>query len=172
MNYTYLKGIPTHLGGRFPKPGNAATMFYLVKTDLSETSLGDYKGSRIVLNIFPSLDTDTCAMSVRRFNTEAASLNNTIVLCISMDLPFAAKRFCAIEGIDNVVMASAFRSPHFGTDYGVKILNGPLTGLLARAIVIIDSNGYVIYSQLVREITQEPNYDAAIAVLTKHHQPL
>lgn len=165
MNYTHFKGNLTHLGGIFPIVGASATPFHLVAMDLSEISLNDYDGHRIILNIFPSLDTDVCALSVRQFNAKAAEFENTVVLCVSMDLPFAASRFCSVNGIENVITASAFRSPIFGTDYGVKILDGPLCGLLARAVIVIGADRHIQYAQLVKEITTEPNYDAVLKAL-------
>ena len=161
-----LKGTPIDTIGDLPKIGEKAHGFTLTKRDLSETSLEDYKGKRIVLNIFPSIDTQVCATSVRRFNVEASKLENSIVLCVSADLPFAHERFCGAEGIEDVLSLSCFRSESFGKDYGVKITSGPLTGLLSRAVVIIDESGKVIYTEQVPEITQEPNYDAALSVLS------
>lgn len=159
-----FKGAPVQTAGELPAKGSAALDFTLVKQDLSETVLSDYKGKRLVLNIFPSIDTGVCAMSVRKFNEKAAALKNTVVLCVSMDLPFAQSRFCAAEGIKNVVTASAFRSA-FGEHYGVTIAEGPLAGLLSRAVVVINENGKVIYTEQVPEVTQEPNYDAVLAAL-------
>jgi len=159
-----FKGSPITTAGELPAKGSAAPDFTLVKQDLSETVLADYKGKRLVLNIFPSIDTGVCAMSVRKFNEKAAALKNAAVLCVSMDLPFAQSRFCGAEGIKNVVTASAFRSA-FGDHYGVIIADGPLTGLLSRAVVVINESGKVIYTEQVPEITQEPNYDAALAAL-------
>lgn len=164
MATTSFKGSPVHTLGDLPAVGSAAPAFWLTKTDLNEITLADLAGRRIVLNIFPSLDTNTCAMSVRRFNELAAALDNTTVLGVSADLPFAAKRFCVAEGIENVVTASVFRST-FGADYGVTLVDGPLKGLLARSVVIIDTDGTVLYTQLVPEISIEPDYDKAIAVL-------
>ncbi len=148
-----------------PSAGEKAPCFTLVDPDMKELRCSDYCGRRVVLNIFPSLDTPVCAASVRRFNQLAASLDNTSVLCVSMDLPFAAKRFCSAEGIEGVTAASAFRSPMFCEKYGLEIVDGPLAGLLARAVIILDEDRKVIYSQLVGEITDEPDYDAAISVL-------
>lgn len=145
-----------------PEVGSQAPDFTLVKSDLSEISLSDYKGKNIVLNIFPSIDTGVCAASVRRFNKDAAALNNTVVLAISADLPFAAGRFCGAEGIENVVTASVFRNPEFSKNYGLLITDGPLKGLLARAVVVINPEGKVAYTELVPEIAQEPNYEGAI----------
>lgn len=159
-----LKGSPIHTIGELPDKGSSAPDFTLVKQDLSETNLSDYKGKRLVLNIFPSIDTGVCATSVRKFNEKAAELKNTVVLCVSMDLPFAQARFCGAEGIQNVVTASAFRSS-FGDHYGVTIADGPLAGLLSRAVVVIDETGKVIYTEQVPEIAQEPDYDSALAVL-------
>ena len=136
-----------------------------MKTDLSEAGPADFAGKRLVLNIFPSLDTPVCAASVRRFNQEASTLDNTVVLCISADLPFAHSRFCEAEGLKNVISLSTFRSPEFGINFGVTIANGPLKGLLSRAIVIVDADGIVRYTEQVPEIVEEPNYSAALAAL-------
>ena len=160
-NITF-KGNPVHTTGELPGKGASAPDFTLVKGDLSEVKLSDYKGKHVVLNIFPSLDTGTCAASVRRFNKEAASLSNTVVLGISADLPFAAGRFCSAEGIENVVTLSTFRDNTFGKDYGLLMSDGPLEGLLARAVVVVDPAGKVIYTKLVPEIAQEPDYHSAI----------
>jgi thioredoxin-dependent peroxiredoxin len=159
-----FKGTPIHTIGELPAKGSSAPDFALVKQDLSETVLADYKGKRLVLNIFPSIDTGVCAMSVRKFNEKAAALKNTVVLCVSMDLPFAQSRFCGAEGIKNVVPASSFRSA-FGDHYGVTIADGPLAGLLSRAVVVVSETGKVLYTEQVPEIAQEPNYDAALAAL-------
>lgn len=161
-----LKGNPFHTTGDLPAEGATAPDFTVVKSDLAETSRGDYAGRRLVLNIFPSIDTDVCAASVRRFNAEASKLDDTTVLCVSMDLPFALKRFCGAEGLDNVVTASDFREGGFGRAYGVRIADGPLAGLLARSVVVLDKEGKVIHRQLVPETVQEPDYEAALAVLT------
>ena len=160
-----FKGTPVDTIGTLPAKGSEAPFFCLVKTDLSEAGPADYAGKKVVLNIFPSLDTPVCAASVRRFNNEAAQFDNTVVLCISADLPFAHNRFCEIEGLKNVVPLSVFRSPEFGRDYGVTISSGPLKGLLSRAVVIIDADGKVIYTEQVPEITHEPDYEAALKVL-------
>jgi len=160
-----LNGDALQTAGDLPAVGTQAPGFTLVKTDLSEVSLSDLSGKRIILNIFPSLDTDVCAASVRRFNESASSLENSVVLCISADLPFAQGRFCGAEGLDDVVPASTFRSPAFGNDYGVTITSGPLTGLLSRAVVVIDGDGQVVYTEQVPEIVQEPNYEAALKAL-------
>ena len=164
MSQVTLKGNPVEVGGSFLQAGQAAPEFRLVAGDLSEKSLADFAGKRKVLNIFPSVDTGVCAASVRKFNEKAASLANTAVLCVSQDLPFAQSRFCGAEGIENVVMLSAFRSP-FAQDYGVALAGGPLAGLTARAVVVLDENNQVVYSQLVPEITEEPDYEAVLAAL-------
>ena len=161
-----FKGTPVETVGSLPAKGSEAPFFCLVKTDLSEAGPADFASKRLVLNIFPSLDTPVCATSVRRFNQEAASLGNTVVLCISADLPFAQSRFCETEGLKNVVSLSVFRSPQFGLDYGVTLVSGPLKGLLSRAIVIIDADGIVRYTEQVAEIVEEPDYRAALKVLS------
>ncbi len=165
MKTIQLNGKPVHTHGRFPQPGEIAPMFTLTRNNLSELFSHELQGRRLVLNIFPSLDTDICAASVRKFNELAASLDNTTVISISNDLPFAQKRFCTTEGIENLIAASAFRSPEFAKEYGVEMIDGPLAKLLARAVVIIDEQGKIVYSELVPEIAQEPNYQAAIEVL-------
>jgi thioredoxin-dependent peroxiredoxin len=162
-----LKGNSISTIGNLPKQNIAAPDFMLTKSDLSEAGLQDFKGKTIILNIFPSIDTSVCAASVRRFNEAAGSLKDTIVLCISADLPFAHKRFCEAEGLENVIPLSAFRSQTFGSDYGLTITNGPLAGLLARAIVIVNKEGKVSYTELVPEITQEPNYLKALENIQK-----
>jgi len=165
MAQVTLKGNPFHTSGELPKAGSAAPDFQLVKTDLGEATLKDFAGKRVVLNIFPSLDTPTCATSVRTFNKRASEAPNTVVLCISEDLPFAAARFCTTEGLANVVPASSFRAPEFGQAYGLSLVDGPLKGLLARAVVVVDEKGVVKHTELVPEIAHEPNYDAALAAL-------
>lgn len=160
-----LKGNTINTVGNLPEVGTQAADFALVAKDLSVKTLADYKGKKVVLNIFPSLDTATCAASVRRFNAEANKLENTVVLCISMDLPFAQSRFCGAEGLENVHTLSDFRGGKFGIDYGVAIADGPLAGLESRAVVIIDENGKVAYTQQVPEIVDEPNYEAALKAL-------
>ncbi|MDO5665883.1 MAG: thiol peroxidase [Bacteroidia bacterium] len=157
-----FKGNPVSTGGDLPGMGSKAPDFSLVKSDLSELKLSDLKGKNVVLNIFPSIDTGVCAASVRRFNKEAGSLNNTAVLCISADLPFAAGRFCGAEGLENVITLSTFRDNSFADNYGVLITDSPLKGLLARAIVVVNSEGKVVYNELVPEIAQEPDYESAI----------
>lgn len=165
MAQVTLKGNSIETIGDLPKVGSLAPNFALVKQDLSEVTLASFKGSRVVLNIFPSIDTGTCATSVRKFNEKAASLSNTQVVCISADLPFALGRFCGAEGIKNVTTASVFRSPEFGQDYGVRFTTGPLKGLLSRSVVVIDDSGKVLYTEQVAETVNEPNYEAALAVL-------
>lgn len=162
MTTTKFKGSPVQIAGEFIAPGAEAPAFELVKNDLTTLKLSDLKGSRVVLNIFPSLDTGVCATSVRKFNKLAASLPDTVVVAVSKDLPFAQGRFCTTEGIDNVVPASDFRASGFDRDYGVLMTDGPLAGLLARAVVVIDKAGKVVYTQLVPEITEEPDYDKAV----------
>lgn len=166
METVHFNGMPMHTCGMLPKAGQPAPAFDLVGQDLSEITLEGLKGRRVVLNIFPSLDTDVCAASVRRFNQEAAELPNTTVLCVSEDLPFAAARFCTANGIKNVSTASGFRSD-FGKAYGVELTDGPLRGLYARALVVIDENGKVLGSSLCDEITKEPDYEFAKSLLTK-----
>ncbi|HEY0915380.1 MAG TPA: thiol peroxidase [Solimonas sp.] len=160
-----LKGNAVQTNGDLPKVGTEALGFRLVSKDLKDVSLHDFSGKRKVLNIFPSVDTPTCAMSVRQFNQRAASLDNTVVLCISADLPFAQGRFCGAEGIASVQMLSLMRGRQFSKDYGILIETGPLAGLTARAVVVLDEQNRVLHSELVAEIADEPNYDAALAVL-------
>lgn len=160
-----FKGNPIRIVGDLPKVGGKAKDFSLVKGDLSRAGLNDFKGNRLILNVFLSLDTGTCAASVRNFNKEAAGLENTKVLCISKDLPFAQSRFCAAEGIENVVMLSDFATGEFGKDYGLEIAEGPLQGLLSRTVIIIDENGTVSYVQQVTENSHEPNYEEALSAL-------
>jgi thiol peroxidase len=157
-----FKGQPIHTCGELPKVGEEAPDFTLVKSDLSEAKLSDFRGKYVVLNIFPSLDTGVCAASVRRFNKEAAGMKNTVVLCISADLPFAAERFCSTEGIENVITLSTFRNPSFGEQYGLTIVDGPMKGLLARAVIVVNPEGKIVYKELVPEIAQEPDYNSAI----------
>ncbi len=165
MTTITLQGNPIDTIGTLPEIGASAPAFRLTKTDLSETTLTDFAGKTLVLNIFPSIDTPTCATSVRRFNALASEMPNTSVLCVSADLPFAATRFCGAEGLENVTPVSTFRSPDFGRDYGVTISTGPISGLLSRAIVVIDSTGNVVYTEQVMEIADEPDYDGALAAL-------
>ena len=165
METTAFKGTPVHTCGHLPHTGSQAPRFTLTRGDLTELRSEELKGRRIVLNIFPSLDTAVCATSVRKFNQLAASLDNTTVVAVSKDLPFAQSRFCTTEGIENLIAASAFRSPEFARDYGIEMVDGPLAGLLARAVVIIDETGRIVYTELVPEITREPDYEAAIKAL-------
>ena len=162
---TKFKGSDVKLIGSFVEVGTKAPDFELVKGDLSNLSLKSLAGKRVILNIFPSLDTAVCATSVRKFNEKAGSLENTVVLAISKDLPFAQSRFCTTEGIENVIPLSDFRYSKFDEVYGLRMENGPLEGLLARAVVVIDEKGIVKYTELVPEITQEPDYDKALAAL-------
>jgi thioredoxin-dependent peroxiredoxin len=165
MTTVTLGGNPIHLAGKFPQPGQSAAPFSLVAANLADKTLKDYAGKRKVLNIVPSLDTPTCATSTRKFNERASSLPNTVVLVISADLPFAMNRFCTTEGLKNVVSLSTMRGREFMADYGVEILDGPLAGVTARAVVVLDENDKIIHAELVPEIKQEPNYDAALAAL-------
>lgn len=160
-----LQGHPISTNGELPAIGSEAPGFRLVGVGLKDYSLHDFVGKRKILNIFPSVDTGTCAMSVRQFNQKAAGLSSAVVLCISADLPFAQKRFCGAEGIDNVVMLSLMRGRNFAKDYGLLLEQGPLAGLTARAVVVLDADNKVIYTELVGEIAHEPNYDAALASL-------
>lgn len=160
-----LKGNAIQTIGDLPAVGTVAPDFELIKNDLSKVSLKDFAGSRLVLNIFPSLDTSTCAASVRHFNKSAAGLKNTKVLCISRDLPFAQARFCGVEGIDNAITLSDFATGQFAKDYHLMITTGPLAYLCSRSVVVLDENHKVIYTQQVPEIVDEPNYDAALASL-------
>lgn len=160
-----LKGTPIETAGTLPAIGSKAPAFNLTRTDLSSCTQDDFSGKTLVLNIFPSIDTPVCAASVRRFNAEAILQKDTVVLCISADLPFAHKRFCEVDGLENVIPLSVFRSPGFGSEYGLTISTGPLAGLLARAIIILNPDGKVIYTELVPEIAQEPDYHKALSVL-------
>jgi thiol peroxidase len=160
-----LKGNPIHTYGVLPTLGSQAPDFVLTKTDLADVSLKDFAGQRMVLNIFPSIDTPVCAASVRRFNAEVDKLENVVVLCISLDLPFAHERFCGAEGLEKVIPVTELRKRAFGENYGVRIVDGPLTGLFARAVVILDGDGVVTYTEQVPEIAQEPDYEAALKAL-------
>ncbi|OGT49716.1 MAG: lipid hydroperoxide peroxidase [Gammaproteobacteria bacterium RIFCSPHIGHO2_12_FULL_38_11] len=164
MATIYFKGTLTHTVGSLPTIGSIAPDFIVTKTDLSEINLKNYLGKKIILNIFPSLDTSTCASAMQYFNKLAGQLKNVLVLCISADLPFAQKRFCVAKQLDNVLPVSVFRHPGFGSDYGVTIVDGPLAGLLSRAVVMLDESGRVMYTEQVSELTHEPNYDEL-----KHH---
>ena len=157
-----LKGNPINTIGNLPKVGSKASEFSLKTVALATNSLSDFIGKNVVLNIFPSVDTGTCATSVREFNKQAAELENTVVLCISKDLPFAQARFCGAEGIENVVMLSDFANGSFGKDYGLEITNGPLANLHSRAVIVLDTNGKVIHTEQVSDIVDEPNYEAAL----------
>lgn len=164
MAQTAFRGTPVNTSGELPAPGSPAPAFELVGADLGAVTSDDLSGQRVILNIFPSIDTPTCATSVRTFNERAASLDNTAVVCVSADLPFAAGRFCGAEGIDKVSTGSTFRSS-FLDDYGVRMTDGPLAGVAARAVVVVDTDGTVLHNELVPEIADEPDYDAAIAAL-------
>ena len=165
MSSVTLKGNPVRVGGQLPQIGEQAPAFRLVGVDLSDRVLADFAGKRKILNIFPSVDTGVCAASVRHFNQDAAGLANTAVLCISADLPFAQQRFCGAEGLDNVTMLSTMRGREFLRDYGVALEDGPLAGVAARAVVVLDDHDKVLHTQLVPEITEEPDYAAALAAL-------
>ena len=165
MAQVTLKGSPVEVTGQLPQVGQQAPSFTLVGAGLADVSLASLAGKRKVLNIFPSVDTPTCATSVRTFNAGASKLANTVVLCISADLPFAQARFCGAEGLENVKNLSTLRGAEFIEQYGVAIADGPLKGLTARAVVVLDENDKVLHSELVKEIAEEPNYDAALAVL-------
>ncbi|MCL6462573.1 thiol peroxidase (atypical 2-Cys peroxiredoxin) [Flavobacterium micromati] len=160
-----LGGNPIHTSGELPAIGTKIADFKLINTDLAVVSLSDFAGKKVVLNIFPSVDTGTCAASVRKFNENASKLENTKVLCISRDLPFAQKRFCAAEGLENVVNLSDFKNGEFGKTNGLEITDGPLAGLHSRVIIVIDENGIITHTEQVGEIADEPNYEAAIATL-------
>src|SRR5690606_36282064 len=158
-----FKGTEVHTTGTLPSVGSEAPDFKLTAGNLSDKTLTDYQGKKVILNIFPSIDTGTCAASVRAFNQKAAGLDNTVMLCISKDLPFAQGRFCAAEGISNVETLSEYKDGNFSDAYQLKIADGPLAGLLSRAVVIVDENGKVRYTEQVTEIADEPNYEAALA---------
>jgi len=165
MSSITLGGKPIHTNGELLTVGTKAADFTLVKIDLGTASLADFAGSRVVLNIFPSIDTGTCAASVRKFNEKASTLENTKVLCISRDLPFAQKRFCGAEGLENVINLSDFKEGSFGKNYGLEITDGPLAGLHSRVVIVLDENGTILHTEQVSEIADEPNYEAALAVL-------
>jgi len=160
-----LEGNEIHSVGELPAIGSDAPAFTLTNNEMAETSLADYAGKKVILNIFVAIDTGICAESTRRFNTAAGSLDNTVVLCVSADLPPTLARFCGAENLNNVITLSTFRNPEFGNDYGLTIADGPIRGLNSRAIVIIDENGKVIHTEQVPEIAQEPDYDAALTKL-------
>lgn len=161
-----LKGNKINTVGNLPAVGSNAPDFVLTGKDLSDVKLSELSGKKVVLNIFPSLDTEVCAASVRRFNSEAEKVDNTVVVCASLDLPFAHGRFCTSEGLENVVPASELRDRGFGDAYGVRIADGPLAGLLSRAVVVVDEGGKVVYTEQVPEIVEEPNYEAALQALS------
>jgi thiol peroxidase len=165
MTKITLKGNPVNTSGKLPEKGKKAPDFILVKSDLGNMSLSELKGKKVILNIFPSLDTSVCATSVRKFNQLAAGKQGTVVLAISKDLPFAHGRFCSTEGITNVITLSGFRDTKFGSEYGLLISDGPMAGLYSRCVVVVDENGIVKFTQQVPEITQEPDYDSALAAL-------
>ena len=165
MAQVTLRGNPVQVEGDLPQVGSQAADFTLTAGDLSDATLATFAGKRKILNIFPSVDTPTCATSVRKFNAQANDVANTVVLCISADLPFAQARFCGAEGLENVQNLSTLRGAEFIENYGVAIADGPLKGLTARAVVVLDENDNVLHSELVKEIAEEPNYDAALAVL-------
>lgn len=167
-----LKGTVLNTSGDLPEVGKPCPDFTLTGPDLGERRLQDFEGTRTVLNIFPSIDTPTCAASVRAFNARVSQVHHTQVLCISMDLPFAQKRFCGAEGLARVETLSAFRHPEFGQAFGLTLLDGPLRGLLARAVVVLDENGTVVHTELVPDIAQEPDYQAALTIIDRHHMPV
>jgi thiol peroxidase len=158
-----LEGSEIHTTGNLPDIGSDAPAFSLTNSALGTASLSDYSGKKIIMNIFPSIDTGVCATSTRKFNETASSNKNSVVLCISADLPFALSRFCGAENLDDVVTLSTFRTPEFGEDYGVRITDGPISGLMSRAVIIIDENNKVIHTEQIPEISQEPDYEAALA---------
>jgi thiol peroxidase len=162
MSTTKFKGTDVHTNGELPAVGSQAPDFVLVNGSLQEIHLSDFKGKKVLLNIFPSLDTATCATSVRKFNKWVSEKENTVVICISKDLPFAQGRFCGAEGLENVITASDFRYNSFATDYGVLLTDGVLQGLMSRSVVAVDENGKVLYNELVSEITNEPNYEISV----------
>jgi len=163
MTTITLEGNEINTVGDLPVSGSKAPEFTLTNAELAEVSLSDFSGKKIIMNIFPSIDTGVCAESTRKFNAAAGSLDNTVVLCISADLPFALSRLCGAENLDNVITLSTFRNPEFGDNYKVRIIDGPIAGLMSRAVLVTDTEGTVIYSQQVPEITEEPDYDAALA---------
>lgn len=165
MAQTKFKGNPINTEGDFPKVGSQAPEFQLIKADLSDATLADMQGKKIIFNIFPSVDTAVCALQLKTFSQKAAALNDVVLLFASMDLPFALNRFCAAEGIENAVTTSDFRHHSLAENYGVKMTDGPLNGLYARATLVINENGEVVYSELVDDVVNEPDYDAALAAL-------
>ncbi|PIE33767.1 MAG: lipid hydroperoxide peroxidase [Ilumatobacter coccineus] len=165
MAQVTLRGNPFHTNGDLPSVGSKAPAYTVVGGDLSEITSDSLAGKKVILNIFPSIDTPTCAMSVRAFNAKASALDNTVVVCVSQDLPFAAKRFCGAEGLDDVLTGSGFRGS-FADDYGIRLQDGPLAGLMARCVVVVDESGTVTYTQLVSEIGDEPDYEGALAAVS------
>lgn len=165
MAHITLGGNPVSTSGSLPKIGSSAIDFNLVATDLSTKTLNDFKGSKLILNIFPSIDTGTCAASVRQFNQEASELENTKVLCVSRDLPFALKRFCGAEGLEDVISLSDYKDGSFGKSYGLNFTNGPLDALHSRCVIVINENGTITHTEQVQEIADEPNYKAALEAL-------
>lgn len=165
MSKITLKGQPINTIGKLPITGDIAPEFVLTKDDFNELKLDDLLGKTVILSIFPSIDTSVCSKSTRRFNEYATKLKNVAIVCVSADLPFALKRFCDAEGLENITMTSSYRHPEFGTNYGVTIVDGPLKGLLSRAVIVISDDGKVLYSEQVPEITQEPRYETLIAAL-------
>lgn len=165
MSQITFKGKPITTYGHLPESGERAPHFELIKSDLSTATLQDFKGKRVIMNIFPSIDTSVCATSVRNFNEKAAGLKNTAVLCISRDLPFAQKRFVDDENLENVVNLSDFKERNFGKDYGLEMIDGPLDGLLSRVVIVLDENGNIIHSQQVKDIAEEPDYLEALKTL-------
>lgn len=163
MTSVTFQGNPVSLSGKFPKKDQQAADLSLCGADLTDITLNKFAGNKVILNIFPSIDTPVCASSVRAFNEKATATDNTVVICVSADLPFAFSRFCEAEGIENVIFASFFRSADFTEAYGVNINEGPLRGLATRAVICIDEKGIISHSELVQEITEEPNYDAALS---------
>ena len=165
MTTVTFQGNPLNIHGELPSVGSQAPDFDLVKGDLSSLKLGDLAGKKVILNIFPSIDTPTCATATKKFNEKASEHSDVVIVCVSVDLPFAQGRFCAAEGLDKVIPVSAFRNDDFGKDYGVVITDGPLAGLFSRAIVLIDESGQVVYTEHVSEVADEPNYDAVLGAL-------
>lgn len=165
MSQITFKGKPVTTYGHLPETGERAPHFELIKTDLNTATLQDFKGKRVIMNIFPSIDTSVCATSVRNFNEKAGGLKNTVVLCISRDLPFAQKRFVDDENLENVVNLSDFKERNFGKDYGLEMIDGPLDGLLSRVVIVLDENGTIIHSQQVKDIAEEPDYLEALKTL-------
>jgi len=166
-----LNGNPIHTCGELPLPGHATPPFTLTRTDLTEVTSVDLEGKRVLISIFPSLDTATCAQSVLTFNRLAADLADTVLLCVSMDLPFAQALFCGTKGLERAEAVSAFRHAEFGKAFGVTLTDGPMHGLFARAVVVLDENGTVVHTEMVKELTREPDYDLAIHAIRNHHHP-